>query len=71
MRREVPDEVGGPSQFGGLSYIPGAALKAWLHCPPVPVLDACALKGRYMGQLLQASIVDGNCGLLPLAMAVG
>jgi hypothetical protein len=42
-------------------------MEALLYCKPILSFDACALKGKYKGVLMAATMIDGAGQILPLA----
>jgi hypothetical protein len=42
-------------------------MNALLYCKPVLSFDACALKGKYNGVMMAATMIDGAGQILPLA----
>jgi hypothetical protein len=42
-------------------------MNALVYCKPVLSFDACALKGKYKGVMMAATLIDGAGQILPLA----
>ncbi|KAL7225578.1 hypothetical protein ACSBR1_020863 [Camellia fascicularis] len=47
-----------------------ACINRFNHCRPLLFLDGTFLKGKFKGNLLDATAKDGNQGLFPLAIAI-
>src|SRR5438128_2504981 len=67
--RHFPSLIGGPSVLQRVFFCLGACVRAFQYYLPVLCIDTTFLIGKYRGQILTATGVDGNNQVLPIAFA--